>query len=200
MALATSGAKGAEKLAIKWARQKGVTLVLAKADFDRHGRAAPFRANDEMLSLDPVCVLTLVNSLNADRAKSLNVFGPAANLAQKAAERGLRHHPITGPDLTPVRRPQGRRPFLPWRREGLRGGLGHRDWPGLGWGPGGLDAIAQGEPGAGPSGLKATSPAARRRRRTLRPSFCCAPCRPVSSAADRELGPLPAPDGRMIAG
>ena len=94
MALATSGAKGAEKLAIKWARQKGVTLVLAKADFDRHGRAAPFRANDEMLSLDPVCVLTLVNSLNADRAKSLNAFGPAANLAQKAAERGLRHHPI----------------------------------------------------------------------------------------------------------
>ena len=46
MALATSGAKGAEKLAIKWAKAKSVTLVLAKADFDRHGRAAPFRAND----------------------------------------------------------------------------------------------------------------------------------------------------------
>jgi hypothetical protein len=34
MALATSGAKGGEKLAIKWAKQKGVTLVLAKPDFD----------------------------------------------------------------------------------------------------------------------------------------------------------------------
>ncbi|MGC1304042.1 MAG: DUF2493 domain-containing protein [Caulobacteraceae bacterium] len=94
MALATSGAKGAEKLAIKWARQKGITLVLAKADFDRHGRAAPFRANDEMLELDPVCVLTLVNSINASRASDLKPFGPALNLAQKAAERGLRHHAV----------------------------------------------------------------------------------------------------------
>ena len=59
---------GGEKLAIKWAKQKGVTLVLAKADFDRNGRAAPFRANDEMLDLEPVCVLTLANSLNAERA------------------------------------------------------------------------------------------------------------------------------------
>jgi hypothetical protein len=94
MALATSGAKGAEKLAIKWARQKGVTLVLAKADFDRHGRAAPFRANDEMLELDPVCVLTLANSLNPSRAADLKPFGPALNLAQKAGERGLRHFPV----------------------------------------------------------------------------------------------------------
>jgi hypothetical protein len=45
MALATSEARGAEKLAIKWAKQKGVTLVLAKADFDGKGRAAPFRNN-----------------------------------------------------------------------------------------------------------------------------------------------------------
>lgn len=94
MALATSGAKGAEKLAIKWARQKGVTLVLAKADFDRHGRAAPFRANDEMLELEPVCVLTLPNSINPARAAELKPFGPALNLAQKAAERGMRHHPV----------------------------------------------------------------------------------------------------------
>jgi len=38
MALATTGAKGAEKLAIRWARQKGVTLVLAKARRRRSGR------------------------------------------------------------------------------------------------------------------------------------------------------------------
>ena len=90
MTLATSGAKGGEKLAIKWARQKSVTLVLAKADFDRHGRAAPFRANDEMLELEPVCVLTLANTLNPQRARTLQPFGPALNLAQKAAEKGLR--------------------------------------------------------------------------------------------------------------
>ena len=94
MALATSGAKGGERLAIKWARQKRVTLVLAKADFNRNGRAAPFRANDELVALDPVCVLTLANSVNTERAASLKPFGPALNLAQKAAERGLRHHSV----------------------------------------------------------------------------------------------------------
>lgn len=94
MTLATSGAKGAEKLALKWAKQKGVRVVLAKADFDRHGRAAPFRANDEMLELDLVCVLTLANTLNPERGSELKPFGPALNLAQKAAERGLRHLPV----------------------------------------------------------------------------------------------------------
>ncbi len=94
MALATSGAKGGEKLAIKWAKQKRVNLVLAKADFDRNGRAAPFRANDEMLELDPVCVLTLANSVNPVRGEGLQPFGPAMNLGQKAAEKGIRHLPV----------------------------------------------------------------------------------------------------------
>jgi hypothetical protein len=94
MALATSGARGGEKLAIKWAKQKGVTLVLAKADFDRNGRAAPFRANDEMLDLEPVCVLTLANSINPSRSEGMHPFGPAMNLAQKAMEKGIRHHPV----------------------------------------------------------------------------------------------------------
>lgn len=90
MALATSGARGGEKLAIAWAKQKGVRLVLAKADFDRDGRAAPFRANDEILALEPVCVLTLAASLEPGRRGEAAPFGPALNLAQKAAERGLR--------------------------------------------------------------------------------------------------------------
>lgn len=94
MALATSGARGGEKLAIRWANQKGVTLVLAKANFDGNGRAAPFRANDELLDLEPVCVLTLANSLNTKRSEGMHPFGPALNLAQKAAERGIRHLPV----------------------------------------------------------------------------------------------------------
>ncbi|MCA0359025.1 MAG: DUF2493 domain-containing protein [Proteobacteria bacterium] len=90
MALAVTGARGGEKLAQKWARSHGVTTVLARADFDRNGRAAPFRANDELLELEPVCVLTLANSLDAARRGELKPFGPALNLAQKAAERGIR--------------------------------------------------------------------------------------------------------------
>lgn len=94
MALATTGAKGAEKLAIRWARQKGVKLVLAKADFERHGKAAPFRANDELLALQPACCLTLSHSLDEARADGSKPFGPALNMAQQAAAQGLRHMAI----------------------------------------------------------------------------------------------------------
>lgn len=94
MALATTGARGAEKLAIRWSRQKGVTLVLARADFDRHGKAAPFRANDDMLALEPVCCLTLARSVNPGLAERSQPFGPALNLAQRAQELGMRHMPI----------------------------------------------------------------------------------------------------------
>jgi hypothetical protein len=94
MALATTGAKGAEQFAIKWSRQKGVTLILAKADFDRNGKAAPFRANDEMLELEPACCFTLAHTLNSERAGTSQPFGPALNLAQKAQEHGVKHIPI----------------------------------------------------------------------------------------------------------
>lgn len=94
MALATTGAKGAEKLAIKWAGQKGVKLILARADFDTHGKAAPFRANDDLIALEPQCCLTLAASLQATGVAEPHPFGPALNLGQKAREQGLRHLPI----------------------------------------------------------------------------------------------------------
>ena len=91
MALATTGARGAERLAIRWAQQKGVTLVLARADFDRHQKAAPFRANDDLMALEPTCCLTLAQSLDAQRASGSHPFGPALNLAQQASARGVQH-------------------------------------------------------------------------------------------------------------
>lgn len=91
MALATTGAKGAEKIAIRWASQKTVTLVKAQPDFDKHRKAAPFRANDEMIELDPVCCITLAHSLDAGRGEATQPFGPALNLGQKAVEKGIRH-------------------------------------------------------------------------------------------------------------
>ncbi|OJU11811.1 MAG: pyruvate carboxylase [Caulobacterales bacterium 68-7] len=91
MALATTGAKGAERLAIKWAQQKAVPLVLAKADFDKHAKAAPFRANDDLMALEPACCLTLATSLEQARAEQSHPFGPALNLGQQAQTRGVRH-------------------------------------------------------------------------------------------------------------
>lgn len=97
MALATTGATGAETIAIRWAGQKKVTLIKAQPDFDKHRKAAPFRANDQMIELDPVCCITLSHSLDADRAAGTQPFGPALNLGQKAAEKGIHHVPIRLP-------------------------------------------------------------------------------------------------------
>lgn len=68
-------------------------LILARADFDAHGKAAPFRANDELIALEPEVCLTLVRSVDRARGEQ-RPFGPALNLGQKAAENGLRHVPI----------------------------------------------------------------------------------------------------------
>ena len=94
LVLATTGAKGAEKIAIRWAQQKHVALVLARADFERHGKSAPFRANDDLLALEPTCCLTLAQSLDTQRRDRSHPFGPALNLAQQAESRGVRHMAI----------------------------------------------------------------------------------------------------------
>jgi hypothetical protein len=95
MKLATTGLSGAERLAMTWARQHGVDLIAAKPDFDRFEAAAPFKANDQLLALEPVLVLTLPNSLEATRAGETRPFGPALNLGQKAQEQGVRHLAIS---------------------------------------------------------------------------------------------------------
>jgi hypothetical protein len=90
MSLALTGAKGGERLAKRWAQQKGVRLVLARPNFERHGRAAPFRANDQLLALQPVCVLVLPESLGPASAAAAAPFGPCLNLADQARARGVR--------------------------------------------------------------------------------------------------------------
>ncbi len=94
MKLATTGLKGAERLALSWAKQKRVDVILARTDFNRYAKAAPFRANDQLIELEPVCILTLANTLNPQRAANLQPFGPAMNAGQKAEEKGFRHLPI----------------------------------------------------------------------------------------------------------
>ena len=94
MVLVTTGAKGAEERAIDWAKSHRVTLVLARPNFERFSRRAIFQCNDQMLELEPVCVLTLANSLDAERRGALGDFGPALNLGQKAIDKGVRHVPV----------------------------------------------------------------------------------------------------------
>lgn len=90
MSLAVTNAGGGERLARRWAQQKRVRLVLSRADFDRHGRAAPFRANDQLMALRPVCVLTLPESLGPAATAGAPPFGPVMNLVEQARREGVR--------------------------------------------------------------------------------------------------------------
>ena len=53
MVLVHGGGPGAEKIAALWADNRGVAQVVCKPDWDKHGRAAPFRRNDQLLNLLP---------------------------------------------------------------------------------------------------------------------------------------------------
>ncbi len=69
---------GGERIAARWADHRGVTTVAFKPDWGKFGRAAPFKRNDEMLSLLPKGVIVLPGT------------GIQDNLFDKARTMGLR--------------------------------------------------------------------------------------------------------------
>ncbi len=77
MVLVHGGGPGVEKIAAKWAETNGIHQVVCKPDWNRHGRAAPFRRNDELLNLLPKGVIAFPGS------------GITENLIDKARQRGI---------------------------------------------------------------------------------------------------------------
>ncbi len=75
--LVHGGGPGAEKIAAGWAERNGVHQIVCKPDWDAHGRAAPFRRNDELLSLLPKGVIAFPGS------------GITDNLVDKARTLGI---------------------------------------------------------------------------------------------------------------
>ena len=71
------GGPGVEKIAARWAERNGVHQVVCKPDWDRHGRAAPFRRNEELLNLLPKGVIAFPGS------------GITENLVDRARELGI---------------------------------------------------------------------------------------------------------------
>ena len=77
MVLVHGGGPGVEKLAAQWAERNGVHQVVCKPNWNRHGRAAPFRRNDELLNLMPKGVVAFPGS------------GITDNLVEKAMQLGI---------------------------------------------------------------------------------------------------------------
>ncbi len=77
MVLVHGGAPGVERIAAQWAERHGVHQVVCKPDWNAHGRAAPFRRNDDLLNLLPKGVIAFPGS------------GITDNLIDKAAKLGI---------------------------------------------------------------------------------------------------------------
>ena len=77
MVLVHGGSPGVERIAAQWADRNGVHQIVCKPDWDRHGRAAPFRRNDELLNLLPKGVIAFPGS------------GITENLVDKARQLGI---------------------------------------------------------------------------------------------------------------
>ena len=85
MVLCHKGSKGVERIAAAWAKNRKVPQVLFRPNWNAFRKAAPFRANDEMLTA---------------RIKGVILFGGggiALNLAEKAEKKGLHVARITEP-------------------------------------------------------------------------------------------------------
>lgn len=69
--------RGAERIAACWAENRKVTQIAFKPDWNRHAKAAPFRRNDQLLSVMPAGVIVFPGS------------GITDNLADKARRLGI---------------------------------------------------------------------------------------------------------------
>ena len=77
MVLVHGGGPGVERIAAQWAERNGVHQVVCRPDWNRHGRAAPFRRNDELLNLLPRGLIAFPGS------------GITDNLVEKAVKLGI---------------------------------------------------------------------------------------------------------------
>jgi hypothetical protein len=69
--------KGAEKIASRWADHRNVPQIGFAPDWPKHGRAAPFKRNDQMLDVLPIGVMlfpgTGIQHNLADKARKLGI-------------------------------------------------------------------------------------------------------------------------------
>ena len=77
LVLVHGGGPGVEKVAARWAERNGVHQIVCKPDWNAHGRAAPFRRNDELLNLLPKGLIAFPGN------------GITENLIDKATKLGI---------------------------------------------------------------------------------------------------------------
>ena len=82
MVLLHGGGPGVETVAARWAEARGVHQLVCRPNWNAHGKAAPFRRNDELLDLLPKGVIAFPGS------------GITGNLVDKATKLGIPVHRV----------------------------------------------------------------------------------------------------------
>ena len=77
MVLVHGGAQGYDKVAASWADARNVVQVVCRPDWNAHGKAAPFRRNDNIINLMPKGIVAFPGS------------GITGNLVDKARQAGI---------------------------------------------------------------------------------------------------------------
>ena len=95
MVLLHGGGPGVEKIAASWAEARGVNQVICRPDWSAHGKAAPFRRNDELLNLLPKGVIAFPGS---------GITGKPRRQGEAAGNPGLSRRRVTAA-IAPSSRP-----------------------------------------------------------------------------------------------
>ncbi len=74
---------GTDKIASSWAAARGVHQIVCRPDWNAHGRAAPFRRNDDLLNMLPKGIIAFPGS------------GISGNLVDKARQLGIPVYRVT---------------------------------------------------------------------------------------------------------
>ena len=103
MVLLHGGGPGVEKIAASWADARGVDQVVCRPDWNAHGKAAPFRRNDELLNLLPKGVIAFpgsgITGNLVDKARSMlgiPVYSDRRVTVSPSPSLGSRSSPTVG--------------------------------------------------------------------------------------------------------
>ena len=100
------GGPGAEKIAASWAEKNGVHQVVCKPNWDRDGKAAPFRRNDVLLNFLPKGLVAFpgsgITNNMIDKARKIGIPVLLAAGITAPFRVGPRHHTAeVGPFFMP---------------------------------------------------------------------------------------------------
>jgi hypothetical protein len=110
MVLLHGGApRGAERIAAAWADNRGVTQIVFKPDWTRHGKSAPFKRNDQLLDTLPIGLIVFPGSGITD---NLSLTRPARWASRSSTFVRSRPTGMTGFPPTPAPDPPGVGRFL----------------------------------------------------------------------------------------